>query len=262
MGTQQKRVKTTAKVTSSPTAGSTGLRLGLALLLPPLLAGLVGIATGRLTAVSDLTNQATALPLLAVLGISSWFLGLRWYGLAGMGLRGKRPLFASIGFAVLGWVALLLIRIYTVESETLGTGFRQFSYLLLFEAFAVQLWVFGLMFHALADWRGPLTAAFGSGILFGMTAFLLFQEPAYSDGSSLLYFGAWGIFYGIIRLRTGSLLGAVLVQALQSFTAWVVLQPVASPDPAQLAALHWITAVLYLIFIWRLWPKREDDYRV
>lgn len=259
MGTRQKHVKTK---TIPPTAGSPGQRLGLALLLPPLLAGLVGIVTGRLTAVSDLTNQTTALPLLAVLGISSWFLGLRWYGLAGMGLRGKRPLFASIGFAVLGWVVLLLARIYTVESETLGTGFRQFSYLLLFEAFAVQLWAFGLVFHALADWRAPLTAAFGSGILFGMVAFLLFQEPAYSDGSSLLYFGVWGIFYGIIRLRTGSLLGAVLVQALQSFTAWVVLQPVANPEPAQLAALHWITAVFYLIFIWRLWPKQEDDYRV
>lgn len=238
------------------------MRLGLALLLPPLLAVLVGVVTGRLTAVSDLTTQTTALPLLAVLGISSWFLGLRWYGLVGMGLRGKRPLFASIGFAVLGWVALLLVRIYTVESETLGTGFRPFSYLLLFEAFAVQLWTFGLLFHALADWRAPLTAAFASGIVFGMTAFLLFQEPAYSDSSSLVYFGAWGIFYGIVRLRTGSLLGAVLVQALQSFTTWVVLQPVANPDPAQLAALHWITAVFYLIFIWRLWPKQEDDYRV
>lgn len=259
MGTRQKRGN---PATKSPIENNTALRLGLALLLPPLLAGLVGVLTGRLTAVSDLASQTTALPLLAVLGISSWFLGLRWYGLVGMGLRGKRPLFASIGFAVLGWVALLLLRIYTVESETLGSGFRQFSYLLLFEAFAVQLWTFGLVFHALANWRAPLTAAFGSGILFGMVAFLLFQEPAYSDGSSLLYFGAWGIFYGIIRLRTGSLLGAVLVQALQSFTVWVVLQPVASPDPVQLAVLHGLTAVCYLIFIWRLWPKQEDDYRV
>ena len=73
---------------------------------------------------------------------------------------------------------------------------------------------------------------------------------------------AWGVFYGVIRLRTGGLLGPVIVQAAQSWTAWQLLVPVEQPDPGQLNALYLIKSVLYLLFIWRLWPKREEDVRV
>jgi Type II CAAX prenyl endopeptidase Rce1-like len=227
------------------------VRVGLTLLLPIILTLLLG----------DRSNNA---PILGILGVASWFLGLFWYGLPQMGLRGGRPLFAGIGFATLGWLALLLFRFsfISLNLNAVDSG-RSFVFLLLFEAFAVQLWAFGLLFRGLAEWRGPLTAAIGSGISFGVVAFVLFQEAYSSDIVSLLYFVVWGAFYGIIRLRTGSLLGSVIIQTLHSFTVWVALGP---PPPLssvnKLQAAYLLTAFVYALVIWRLWPKEEADYRV
>jgi hypothetical protein len=228
-------------------------------LLLPLAAGLlVGVLIGGEAA----SEMAVLAPVLAVIGGTSWLLGLVWYGLPHLGLRGGRPLFASVGFASLGWLALLPLRFIFVEMVAFGSGFDRFVFLLLFEAFAVQLWLFGLLFRAVALWRGPLTAAVSSGILFGAVAAALFQEAYSSSLISLIYFGLWGIFYGIIRLRTGSLLGMVLVQATQSFTTWTVLLPPVAPDASQVQSLHLAAGLALLIFIWRLWPKEVEDYRV
>jgi hypothetical protein len=208
-------------------------------------------------------NQVENLSFFAGLGIVTLFLGLRWYGLPQMGLRGGRPLFSSIGFAVLGWAALLIFRFYFISILGLDSGLDQFFYRLLFEAFCVQIWTFGLIFRSLADWRGPLTAAVASGLLFGLIAALRFQEaPEIPAVSSLLTFLLWGLFYGLIRLRSGSLIGASLVQAMQSFTAWVVLTPDLTDPGNNFSALYIATGLAYLVFSWRLWPKQEEDYRV
>jgi len=239
------------------------IRVFLALLLP-----LAGAATGGLLAsarggpaVSSLAVVASA---LAAAGLVSWFLGLRWYGLPRMGLRGGRPLFAGIGFAFLAWFVFILLRFLLVEILGFGPpqSGRAYVYLLLFEAFALQLWTFGLLFRAIADWRGPLTAAISSGLFFGIVAGLFFQEAYIINSLSLIYFLMWGIVYGIIRLRTGSILGTLVVQSLHSFTSWVVMAPLAEPDPGQLQNLYVAAAIAYLVIIWRLWPKRVEDYRV
>ena len=129
--------------------------------------------------------------------------------------------------------------------------------------FCVQLWAFGLLFRSVADWRGPLTAAIASGLCFGVLASLLFLEaPDVMTLTSLLYFVVWGVFYGVIRLRTGSLTGMSLVQALQSFTVWVVLAPDLASPVNQFGSLYLVTAVIFLVLIWRLWPKEVGDYRV
>lgn len=240
-------------------------RVGLAVLLPVIVALVIGSLVGRRLGTAVTLVQV---PTLATLGITSWFMGLMWYGLPGLGLRGKRPLFASIGFAVLAWIPFLVLRFFLVAlnpDTPIGRGSlagQSFFYLLLFEAFAVQLWAFGLVFRTLAEWRGALTAAVGSGILFGMVAFALFQESFVSRPISLIYFMVWGILYGFIRLRTGSILGIVLVQALHSFTAWIVFLPPAEPDVGQLQSLYLTASVVYLLVTWRLWPKEEEDYRV
>ena len=210
------------------------------------------------------SSEGSNAPILGGVGVASWFLGLFWYGLPGMGLRGGRPLFAGIGFATLGWLAFLLFRFsfISINLDVTDSG-RSFIYLLLFEAFAVQLWAFGLLFRSLAEWRGPLTAAIGSGIGFGAVAFVLFQEAYNSDIISLFYFIMWGVFYGIIRLRTGSLLGVVVIQTLHSFTVWVALGPLPALTPShQLSTVYLLSSLVYLVVIWRLWPKEEADYRV
>ncbi len=228
------------------------VRLVLILLLPFVLTVILG------------SSEGSNAPILGGIGVAAWFLGLFWYGLPGMGLRGGRPLFAGIGFATLGWLALLLFRFsfISLNLNAADSG-RSFIYLLLFEAFAMQLWAFGLLFRTLAEWRGGLTAAIGSGIAFGAVAFVLFQEAYSSDMISLLYFMVWGAFYGIIRLRTGSFLGAMIVQTLHSFTVWVALGPLPALTPTdRLPTVYLLTGLVYLVVIWRLWPKVEADYRV
>ncbi len=241
-----------------------GLRVAIGLLFPlagMLVAGL--LLRGFATVSNTPYSSQTAVPL-AIAGLIGWLLGVRWYGLEGMGLRGKRPLTSSIGFAFLGWAAFLALRFIFVRLIGFGAAdsTRAFVYLLIFEAFALQIWVFGLLFRAIADWKGPLTAAIGSGIIFGFVAAQFFQEAYVSSMFSTIYFLLWGILYGIIRLRTGSVLGTILVQALHSFSAWIVNVPPSPPDPTQLQTLYLSATIVYMIIIWRLWPKEEADYRV
>lgn len=224
------------------------------------------VVTGVLLAGRAPATLAGKAVVLGALGLVSLLMGVRWYGLGGAGLRGGRPLYASIGFAALGWVVFFGARLFLVNSneDVLVSGnFGQVAlYLILFEAFAVQIWTFGLFFRSVADWRGPLAAALSSGLLFGLVASQLFEEAFITGPGSLLYFMAWGVFYGLIRLRTGSILGAVIVQAMQSLTTWHILLPEPEPAVAELQNLYLAAVTFYAIFIWRLWPTEEGDYRV
>lgn len=263
---------------------ATSLRVLVAILVPLAAALLVGLLTGALAGDEEPGFQTIAAPIFGALGIAGLLIGVRYYRLRALGLRGGRPFFAGVGFAVLGWVALLIGRFFpglpsvtyapdgqavvtvallieTVAVRSAGAG-RVFFYLLFFEAFATQLWAYGLVFRALADWRGPLTAAVGSGILFGLTGYVLFQESVVPGAPVIVYFLVWGILYGIIRLRTGSILGPVLVQALQTFTAWFVFQPPDNLSATGIRMAYLIVSALYLIIIWRLWPRQASDYRV
>jgi hypothetical protein len=38
--------------------------------------------------------------------------------------------------------------------------------------------------------------------------------------------------------------------------------PVYPVDSTELRNLYLITSALYILFIWRLWPKKEEDYRI
>jgi len=79
---------------------------------------------------------------------------------------------------------------------------------------------------------------------------------------ALLYFLSWGIAYGLIRLRTGSILGPVLVQAIQSFTAWFVFQPPDDIAATGIGAVYLATATMFAVIAWRLWPRHASDYRI
>ena len=251
------------KTASSPPA----LRVLLSLLIPLLSAFTVVILLVVITGeagVSDPTGRVGASALLFGIGISGFILGIRWYDLPELGIRGGRPLYSSIGFATLGWLALFGARLFWVTSSedvvfapNLG---QTFLYLLIFEAFAVHIWLFGLIFRSISGWRGPLAAALSSGFLFGVTAFLLYEEAFSESMSAFLFFVSWGLLYGLIRLRTGSFLGLTIVQALQSLTTWHVLLP--EPIGSQLSDLYLTAGMIFMILIWRLWPGEEEDYRV
>jgi membrane protease YdiL (CAAX protease family) len=244
-------------------------RLILSLAVPPLVALIVATVVGGLPGGPgpvDPRERAGASILLAILGITSLLLGLYWYGLPALGLRGHRALYASIGFATLGWVVVFAARLFLVSSNPevlVSPGFGgTFLYLLLFEALSLQLWTFGLVFRSIADWGGPLTAALISGLLFGLVGYLMFDERLISSYPTIFFFLLWGVFYGFIRLRTGGILGMVIIQAMQSLTTWHILLPQEQPPIEQLQMLYVIAGSFYIIFIWRLWPKDEEDYRV
>jgi len=243
--------------TTTKNTSQTGVRYLTALFVP--------FATAY--ALQEISGQSSNAIFFSTLGIVGWLMGLRWYGINGMGLRGGRALFAGTGFAVLGWIAFLIARILFIPIDTLSTGIKDYVYLLLFESFAFQLWTFGLLFRAMADWRGGLTAAFSSGIVFGGIGLFFFNESIYQYAGTItlpaaIYFVTLGVMYGIIRLRTGSLIGMVLVQAVQSFTGWVALESTSAPVISVWNSFYTATTVAYLIITWRLWPKVEEDYRV
>ncbi len=224
----------------------------LALLIPPIGAYLI-VLLARVENVSL---------FLAAMGLLGWLLGMVWHSVPRMGARGGRPLFAGIGFAVLAWLAALLARFLIDSDRIVNGGLGQpFVYLLLFEAIFVQLWAFGLFFGSVAEWRGGMAAAFSSGAVFGLTGWLFFGESL-GGGFALLYFVMWGWLYGIIRLRSGSWLGIVVVQAMQTLTVWHLLVPASPPEPAQYSRFYLMTSALFLLIIWRLLPKSEGDYRV
>ena len=199
--------------------------------------------------------------VLFCIGAASLYFGWRWYGLGRLGMRNGRPVFAGIGFAFLGWVGLLIARFVSVGIDESGLAANlgiTFLFLLIFEAFCVQLWTFGLFFRAMADWQNPLSAAIFSGVLYGFAGFFLFGE-SFSSNLAILYFVIFGIFYGMIRLRSGSFLGMVFIQAMQSLTVWHLLPPT---EPISLPYLFAISCAVFLLVTWRLWPKFTSDFRV
>ncbi len=248
---------------------SSGNRVLIAFAAPLIGAVVLGIVVGLVIGgeqAGDPSGRASTALILGGIGATSLLLGVRWYGLRGLGLRGGRPLYASIGFAALAWLVFLVARLLLVPSNPGVVGDpdfgRAFIYLPLFEALSVQLWAFGLLFRAMADWRGPVTAAVAGGVVFGAVAFVFFEESFIVTTVSALYFLAWGVLYGLIRLRTGSILGAVLIQAMHTLTAWYILLPTVEPTREELHPLYLVSATLYMVLIWRLWPKTADDYRV
>ncbi len=233
------------------------------LFLPLFAAAFLSAISGQLFVFNESFGFLTANNgvILGALGLASLIIGSRWYSYAELGIRGGRPFFSGFGFAFLGWIGFFIARLISVEINANfiqgGLGIT-YLFLLIFEGICVQLWVFGLLFRVLSERYSPLTAAIFSGLAFGFVGFLLFQE-SYATRITILYFVVWGLFYGIIRLRTGSWVGMALAQSLQTLTAWHLLPPT---DMISLGYLYGISGFVYLVVIWRLFPKTEEDFRV
>lgn len=275
MSKKSKKTKTVGRAQSGKQPQRNMSDVIFAIGVPLFGAFLLGQVVIRLTGASS-GSLASSSIILASLGLISMFYGMNKYGTSGMGLRGGRPMFAGSGFAFLAWVVILLARIFFLaidENAMLVEPLSPiFFYLFIFEAFAVQLWTFSLVFKSVSDAWGGLTAAVVSGLLFAGIAFFFFQEARFLEplfGSvwltavSILYMATWGILYGMIRLRTGSILGIVIVQAMQSLTVWELLPPFEFLNETNYSPLFFtVTGVLFAILIWRLWPTELDDYRI
>ncbi|MGB1249993.1 MAG: hypothetical protein ACPG8W_05125 [Candidatus Promineifilaceae bacterium] len=227
------------------------------------------IAAGIATAIASnyqLVENPQAVTL-AVLGLVSLALGLPQFGGDGLSFRNGRPMFAGIGFAFLAWIGLLIARFIAVGIGGSGRNLGiTFLFLLIFEAFCVQLWTFGLLFRAMVEWRTPLTATIYTGVIFGFAAYLLYGEAQYAFVAdsftarfAILYFVVWGILYAVIRLRAGSFMGVALIQALQTLTVWHMLTAV---EPISMIWFYSIGIVIFAVIIWRLWPKYTSDFRI
>ncbi len=235
----------------------------LAFVWPICIAGILSAVINSFAASVPTLNFITTTNgvIFAGIGLTTLIQGLRWYDADGIGMRRGRPMLAGLGFALLGWLGLLLARFIAIgiDNDALQPNLGiTFLFLLICEAFCVQIWTFGLFFRAVADWRNPLSAVLFSGVLYGFTAFLLYGE-SFDSRLSILYFVIQGLFYAMIRLRTGSFLGIVIIQAIQTLTVWHLLP---STAPYSLSWLYGIACTVFLIVTWRLLPKFVSDYRV
>lgn len=196
---------------------------------------------------------------LGTLGVVTFLVGLRWYSPAQLGMRTGRPMLAGVGFGFLVWVSFLLARFIAVELGDIGQKLGiTFLFLLIFQGVCVQIWSFGLLFPLFSERFDPVIAAFFSALSFAYLAQNYFSEGRMGV-AAFLYFFLWGAVYAIIRLRTGSWLGILLAQTMQTLTAWFMLPPGAT---ISYNYLYGIAAFFYLILIWRLWPRSADDLRV
>ena len=239
------------------------MRVFQAILYPIIFAAFASAVAGQLATYFDsfdflIANNGV---ILGTIGLSAYILGSRWYPAAELGLRGGRPLFSGFGFAFLGWIGFLVAYFAFIPAESVASGRLGITYLflLIFEAICVQLWTFGLLFRALNERLSPLAAAIFSGLVFGFAGFLLFQESL-PTRLTIIYFVVLGLFYAIIRLRSGSWIGIAIAQSLQSLTTWNLLIP-ESPIEG-LPYLYGISILVYLLVGWRLFPKTTDDFRV
>lgn len=214
---------------------------------------------GSLLVGENLSGWAVnGVPLL-LLGGSSFLLIMLLYGKSGLGIKGGRPMMSGFGFAFLGWVCYLLARFVCIGIGDLGSGLgKTYLYLLFLEAICVQLWAFGLVFRAVSEWKSPVSGSVLSGLAFGIVAHWLFQETP-SMTSAAIFCLVWGLFYGIIRVRTGSWIGIAIVQSLQSITVWHIVQPT---EPSSFTWLYILVGIAYLFFTWRLLPKYKSDLRM
>jgi len=112
----------------------------------------------------------------------------------------------------------------------------------------------GLIYRAFEDWRGTRWAIWGSSICFGFW---------HLGGGPLIIIttALYGLVFALLRWRTGSIVGAILVHGLMDFAATLLLPntDVLSLGRPDIAHLAWMMLGLVLIiappvYLWLLHP--------
>jgi membrane protease YdiL (CAAX protease family) len=118
----------------------------------------------------------------------------------------------------------------------------------------------GLIYRAFEDWRGTGWAIWGSSICFGF--WHLGGGPLIIIATAL-----YGLIFALLRWRTGSILGAILVHGLVDFTASMLLPnaDVLSLGRPNIAHLSWMIFGLVLIiaspiYLWLFYPHLKRSF--
>jgi len=166
---------------------------------------------------------------IACSAVGSWKLSLEGIGITRKKI-GRGFLYASIILATAFGFMFALQPLKALADISLMIWSPVLFYLAV--ALAEETWFRGLMFKALYDWRGTLPAVFGSAILFG-----LMHVPTHG-WEGLLFSLSIGLPYAVVRLKTGNILGLVIVHWLTNLSdSFISLSPV-TLETAWLVLLH------------------------
>lgn len=116
----------------------------------------------------------------------------------------------------------------------------------------------GLIYRAFEDWRGTRWAIWGSSLCFGL--WHLGGGPLMIIATAL-----YGLIFALLRFRTGSILGAILVHGLMDFTGALLLPDidVVSLGRPNITNLTWMIFGLVLIIappvtLWLSHPRVKN----
>jgi membrane protease YdiL (CAAX protease family) len=199
--------------------------------------------------------------LYAVAG--SLVIGLRRWSLDQLGVNRKGLwLGLACGLAVVAGRTLVIL---SVDWNVPRPQFRplglagEFVFDFALVAIGQELLYRGLIYRAFEDWRGTRWAIWGSSICFGFW---------HLGGGPLIIVATafYGLIFALIRWRTGSILGAILVHGLVDFTTALLL-PLQNIDLATMGRPNiphpsWMILGLVLIaappiYLWLLHPYAE-----
>lgn len=166
---------------------------------------------------------------LACGAVGSWKFSLEGTGITSKNI-GRGFLYAGV-ILVIGLAFILALQ-PPVEWADLGPAIWSPVLFHLAVALAEETWFRGLILKALHTWRGALVAVFGSALLFGVT-----HVPAHG-WEGLLFSLSIGLPYAVVRLKTGNLLGLIVVHWVTNLTDSFVLLSPANLGIVWLVVLH------------------------
>jgi membrane protease YdiL (CAAX protease family) len=197
--------------------------------------------------------------LYAIAG--SLFIGLRRWSLDELGVNRKGLWLGLVcGLAIVTGRALIILSVdWNLPAPQLSPQrlVGEFFYDFALVGMGQELLYRGLIYRAFEDWRGTRWAIWGSSICFGFW---------HLGGGPLIILATalYGLIFALLRWRTGSILGAILVHGLIDFTAALLL-PLQNADFASLgrpniAQPSWMIFGLILIiaaplYLWLFHPR-------
>ena len=195
--------------------------------------------------------------LYAIAG--SLVIGLRRWSLDELGVNRKGLwLGLTCGMAiVIGRTLVILSVAWNLTAPQLGPLRFVGEFLFDFALVGVgqELLYRGLIYRAFEDWRGTRWAIWGSSICFGLW---------HLGGGPLIILATalYGLIFALLRWRTGSILGAILVHGLIDFTTALLLPDIDFAKLGRPNILHpfWMIFGLILIiappiYLWLLHPR-------